>query len=82
MANGCIFTARGQIEIVIFISHCGGAVFVAKAQNESPAPKNDPNTGLDMLECAHCKTYVTPEEAVYAKGCVYCSKACLKESAC
>ncbi|WP_104691062.1 PP0621 family protein [Helicobacter heilmannii] len=45
-------------------------------------PKNDPNTGLDMLECAHCKTYVTPEEAVYAKGCVYCSKACLNESAC
>ncbi len=45
MASGCIFTARGQIEIVIFISHCGGAVFVAKAQNESPAPQERPQYG-------------------------------------
>ncbi|BCZ18972.1 hypothetical protein NHP190012_06140 [Helicobacter sp. NHP19-012] len=45
-------------------------------------PQNDPNAGLDMLECAHCKTYVTPEEAVYAGDRVYCSRACLKESAC
>ncbi len=30
MANEFTSIARGQIEIVIFISHCGGAVFVAK----------------------------------------------------
>ncbi|CRF47779.1 hypothetical protein HHE02_10740 [Helicobacter heilmannii] len=45
-------------------------------------PKSDPGAGLDMLECAHCKTYVTSQEAVYAKDRVYCSQACLKEGPC
>ncbi|CRI32409.1 hypothetical protein HAL07_08840 [Helicobacter ailurogastricus] len=49
---------------------------------KTPPPKNDSNAELDMLECAHCKTYVTSQEAIHSQGCVYCSKACLKESAC
>ncbi|BCZ17086.1 hypothetical protein NHP190003_03680 [Helicobacter sp. NHP19-003] len=70
------------MRLLLLLAIVVGLFLWLRPKVKAPAPKNDPNTGLDMLECAHCKTYVTSQEAIHAKGCVYCSKACLKESTC
>ncbi|WP_120952703.1 PP0621 family protein [Helicobacter sp. L8] len=43
-------------------------------------PKSPPTSSVEnLLECAHCKTYISSKEAIFFQGRVFCSQHCLQK---
>ncbi|CCB80027.1 hypothetical protein HBZC1_10410 [Helicobacter bizzozeronii CIII-1] len=48
-----------------------------RPKKSKPRPSN-PSQIESLLECAHCQTYVSSQEAFFSNGRAYCCQACLQ----
>ena len=56
-------------------------VFFKKSSLLQPKNKEEKNETVDdMIECAHCSTYVTQDEAILSQGKYFCSQTCVNDA--
>ncbi|WP_163499016.1 PP0621 family protein [Helicobacter suis] len=64
-----------MLKFLLLLAIIGGIFWFLRSKK----PKENNSQQVEsLLECAHCKTYVSSREAFFSNGRVYCSQSCLQ----
>ncbi|MFC3848165.1 PP0621 family protein [Helicobacter baculiformis] len=67
------------MRILIALIIVGWIVWILRKRLTSKSLSNNSSSVENLLECAHCKTYITSKEAIFSQGRVFCSQHCLQK---
>lgn len=69
-----------MLRLLVPLLVVGWVCWLVLRPKKSKAPPSESAGQIEsLLECAHCKTYVSSQEAFFSNGHVYCSQACLQK---
>ncbi|WP_163565083.1 PP0621 family protein [Helicobacter suis] len=64
-----------MLKFLLLLAIVGGVVWFLRSKKPK---ENNSQQVENLLECAHCKTYISSREALFSNGRAYCSQSCLQ----